>query len=122
MPAGLQAPGRLPLQSAAQTPQPPPAGTCLRISQVLVGLRGLAPRGAVVGKGREGGNLPNQPHHLLVLHLLALVDVLPRQRRVLRGVAGGRAGGRAGGNGVGKMVSIGAGWGLEPGSGARCPE
>lgn len=56
----------------------------LRVSQVLVGLRRLAARGAVVGQRCQGGDLANQAYNLLVLHLLALVDILPRQRRVLR--------------------------------------
>eukprot|EP00955_Chlamydomonas_euryale_P084584 363984-Chlamydomonas_euryale.AAC.17 len=46
-----------------------------------------APSALVVCKRCQSGHLAQQPHNLLVLHLARLVDVLPRQRWVLLGVA-----------------------------------
>jgi hypothetical protein len=46
----------------------------------------------VVRRRRERGHLADQPHDLLILHLAALVDVLPSERWVLLGVAGGQRG------------------------------
>jgi hypothetical protein len=112
--------GRRPCCTSAQTHAaswrtnlpPHPPHTHLRVAQVLVGLGGLAPRRAVVGQRRQGGDLANQAHHLLVLHLPTLVDVLASQSRVLRRRQASKAGGRAGRQGRRGSAALAAG---------RCP-
>jgi hypothetical protein len=74
----------------SQTPQTTTPNAHLRVAEPLVRRRRLAPREAVVRRRRERRHLADQPHDLLVLDLPALVDMLPRERGVLLGVAGGK--------------------------------
>mmetsp|Transcript_34533 Transcript_34533/g.87294 ORF Transcript_34533/g.87294 Transcript_34533/m.87294 type:complete len:473 (+) Transcript_34533:703-2121(+) len=62
----------------------------LRVAQALVGRRGGAAGGLVVRPRRQGGDLAQQAHNLLVLHLARLVDVAAHQCGVLLGVQRGQ--------------------------------